>query len=86
MRLPHEKDDHERGVHDGAECHERLSADELHQRTEQQRTAGVNHPEADHDVADLVDSQRAGDVCLEDGNKWIQLSYAFDFISNSSQN
>lgn len=72
MRLPHEEDDDEGGVHDGAQCHQRLPTDELHQRAEQQRTAGVNHPEADHDVADLVNSQGARDVGLQEKSKRIR--------------
>lgn len=65
MRLPHEKNDYERSVNDGTQCHQRLSADEFHYRAEQQRTSGIDHPEADHDVADPVDTQGAGDVRLE---------------------
>lgn len=30
VRLPHEEDDYERGVNDGTQGHQRLSADEFH--------------------------------------------------------
>lgn len=69
MRPPQEQEDLDGGVHGDAEHHDRHPTHVLHDAAEEQTADGVDHAEADHYEADVLDTQNFNLYNIKDQKK-----------------
>lgn len=68
MRPPVKQDDDKPGVNQSSQHHQGDTPYELHDAAEHYGADGVHHAEADHHVADVVNTVRTGHVRLKQSN------------------